>query len=149
MGLFAPKTAKRMQLFHHDNGDLEFRRLKVVGQSATEFNDRNEPVRAWYDLFQLLYPFNGYKSIPGDGVQLAYNRNYHLELHPILPEKEKPPEDGTLKSDFITTIAELRAFLISKAKKPKSLWDKLTIILGVSVVLEMVIWGILAYASKG
>jgi hypothetical protein len=148
MGLFGNKPAKRMQLYHHDNGDLECRRLKIVGQSATEFNDRNEPVRAWYDLFQSLYPFNGYKSIPADGIQLAYSRNYHLEIHPILKGEFKPPEDGTLINPFLTLIAELRAFLLAKAKKPKSLWDKLTIILGLAVVMEMIIWGIMAYVSK-
>ena len=152
MGLLGAKVAKRMQFYFHDNGDVEFRRLKIVGQSATEFNDRNEPVRAWYDLFQLLYPFNGYKNIPDDGVQLAYGRNYHLEIHPILKDELRPPESSDktpgIFNTFITGVAELQAFLLAKAKKPKSIWDKLTIILGVALTFEFIIWGILAYVSK-
>jgi len=148
LGLFGNKKALRMQLYHHDNGDLEFRKREIVGQSVTEFNDRSEPVRAWIDLFQTLYPFNGYKGISGDAVQLAYGRHYHLELHNIMTKEDRPPDDGSLKSPFITKIAQLRGFLLSKAKKPKSIWDRLTMILGASLLLEMVLWGLMIYVRK-
>jgi hypothetical protein len=137
-----------MQFYHHDNGDLEFRRRDIVGQSVTEFNDRNEPVKAWIDFFQTLYPFNGYKGIPGDAVQLAYGRHYHLELHPILDKESAPPDDGKLDSTFVSNVAKLRGFLLAKAKKPKSIWDKLTVILGACVILEMVLWGVMIYVSR-
>jgi hypothetical protein len=137
-----------MQLYHHDNGDLEFRRRDIVWQSVTEFNDRNEPIRAWLDLFQVLYPFNGYKGIPGDAVQIAYGRHFFLEPHDILADELKPKDDGDLSSPFISKIANLRGFLLAKAKKPKSIWDKLTVILGASVILEMILWGIMIYVSR-
>jgi hypothetical protein len=137
-----------MQLYHHDNGDLEFRRRDIVGQSVTEFNDRNEPIRAWLDLFKCLYPFGGYRGISGDAVQLAYGRHFHLEIHNILAENERPPDDNSLENPFTSAIAELRGYLLTKTKKPKSIWDKLTIILGSAVGIEMVLWGIMIYVSR-
>ena len=38
--------AMRMQLYHHDNGDLEFIRREIIGQSATEFDYNREPKRS-------------------------------------------------------------------------------------------------------
>jgi len=145
MNIFGTK-AKRMQLFHHDNGDLEFIRREIVGESATEFDNTRDPKRSWIDYYQTLYPFDGYKSIPADVIQLAYSRHFHLEVHDILTEEQRPPESDSLDNPFITAIAEARAVEITKAAKPKTIYEKLTWILGAALLIEMLIWGI-GYAT--
>ena len=147
MGLFGATIAKRMQLFHHDNGDLEFIRRKIVGESATEFDDTGDPKRSWIDYYQTLYPFNGYKGIPADAVQLAYSRHFHLEIHDILSDEQRPPDGNSMNTPFITAIAEARAIEITKAAKPRTIYEKLTWILGSALLIEMLIWGI-SYATR-
>ena len=146
MDLFKTTVAKRMQLFHHDNGDLEFIRRKIVGESATEFDNTDDPMRSWIDYFQTLYPFNGYKNIPADAIQLAYPRHFHLEIHDILSEEQRPPDGDSMDTPFITAIAEARASEITKTPKPRTIWEKLTWILGLALLMEILIWGI-GYAT--
>lgn len=147
MGIFGETIAKRMQLFHHDNGDLEFIRRKIVGESATEFDNTGDPKRSWIDYYQTLYPFNGYKGIPADAVQLAYSRHFHLEIHDILADEQRPPDGNSMNTPFITAIAEARAIEITKAAKPRTIYEKLTWILGSALLIEMLIWGI-SYATR-
>lgn len=150
MGLLGIKRARRMQLYHHDNGDLEFRRLNIVGQAVTEFDETNMPKNAWIDFLKSLYPFSGYKGIPADAVQLAYGRHFYLELNGqnILTPEEKPPNEDSINSPYITAIAEDRAVQLAQAKKPHSTWEKLTIILGIGFIIEMILWGIRIYTSR-
>lgn len=136
------KKDRRTQLYHHDNGDLEFVKRDIVGNSLTELNDNEEPLRSWIDYYQTLYPFDGYKGIPADNVQLAYGRHFHLEIHDILPDDIRPPEDMKMDSPFMSSIAEARAIEISKSKRPKSIYEKMTYILGAALILELLVWGI-------
>lgn len=148
MGLFSSAKARRMQLFHHDNGDLEFRRRDLVGQSAVEFNDQKEPVDAWEDKFQTIYPFNGFKNIPADGVQLACSRYPYFQIHPVLKGDAAPPKDGNIANPYYTKIADSHGMTLIKAKKPRAIWEKLTIIFGGFLFLEGILWGILIYVSR-
>jgi hypothetical protein len=136
-----------MQFFHHENGDLEFRRLQLVGKGVTEFDSQNMPLRSWVDYYETLYPFNGYKSIPADAVQLACPRYYHMELHNILTDTKRPPKDGSFINKFISNWADSRGLDLAKAKKPKSAWDKVIIFLGLGLIIECVLWGILIYVT--
>jgi len=145
--VFGGNVAKRMQLYHHDNGDLEFIKRDIIGESATELDDTKSPKRSWIDYFQTLYPFNGYKGVSADSVQLAYSRHFHLEIHDILPDDKRPPDGDSMNNPFITAIAEARAIELNKAKKPRTIYEKLTLILGTCLVIEMLIWGI-GYATR-
>lgn len=147
MGLFGNAPAQRLQLFHHDNGDLEFIRRKIIGESATELDNTGNPKRSWIDYFQTLYPFDGYKGVPADGVQIAYGRHFHLELHNILKKEQRPPDDNSLDSPFISAIAESRAIEITKSAKPRTIYEKLTLILAGALTLQLIVWGI-AYVVK-
>lgn len=142
MKLFGKKTAQRMQLYHYDNGDLEFIRREIVGESATEFDNHRVPIRSWWDPFATLYPFDGYKGIPADAIQLAYGRHFHLEIHDILPDNARPPEDNSMDTPFITAIAEARCVEITKSAKPRTIYETLTLILGAGFIIELLIWGI-------
>ena len=135
---------KRMQLYHHDNGDLEFVKRNIIGESATELDNTGDPKRSWIDYYQSLYPFDGYMNIPADIVQLAYSRHFHLEIHDILDDKKRPPDTDvdSMNTPFITQIAEARAMEITKAAKPRSAWEKMTWILGAALFVELLIWGI-------
>lgn len=146
MSIFGPPKARRMQLYHHDNGDLEFIRRDIVGISATEFDETKTPKRSWIDYYKCLYPFDGYKNIPADVIQLAYSRHFHLEIHDILSDDERPPDDDAMDTPFISGIAEARCIELSKAAKPRSIYEKMTVILGIALVLEVLLWGI-GYAT--
>ncbi len=140
------KVDKRLQLYHHDNGDLEFIKRPIMGESSVEIDNTGEPIRAWLDKFQTLYPFDGYGKVPADAVQLTYGRHFFLELHNILPDIERPPEDNAMDNPFITAIAEARAIEVTKSAKPRTIYEKLTWILGAALFIELLIWGI-SYAS--
>ena len=145
--IFGHGPAKRMQLYHHDNGDIEFIPRHIIGESATELNKDGTPNRSWIDYFQTLYQFDGYKNIPAEAIQLAYSRHFHLEIHNILPEDKRPPDGDSMNNAFITAIAETRAVEINKAKKPHTIYEKMTYLLGSVVIMEMLIWGI-SYATR-
>jgi len=144
--------AKRMQLYHHDNGDLEFIRRDIIGQSATELDNTGEPARSWVDYLQALYYFKGYTRpgllgmatgvIPSDAVQPAYGRHFHLELHDILSDEQRPPDGNALDNPYITAVAENRVVEITKAAKPRTVYDKLTLILAGALFIELLIWGV-------
>ena len=142
MGLFGKRKTKRMQLYHYDNGDLEFIKRDIIGESATELDNTKEPVNSWWDPYATLYPFDGYKKIPSDTIQLAYGRHFHLEIHDILIDEQRPPESDSLDNPFITAIAEARCVEITRAAKPKTIYMMLTKILGLALIIEMIIWGI-------
>ena len=147
MDLFRSKIPKRMQLYHHDNGDLEFIRREIIGESTTEFDNTRMPIRSWWDPFATLYPFDGYKGIPADTIQLAYGRHFHLEIHDILPDDLRPPADDSMDSPFISAIAEARCVELTKSAKPRTIYEKLTLILGAGFIIELLIWG-LSYATR-
>ena len=148
MGIFSSDVAYRLQLYHHDNTDLEFVKRRIIGQSATELDNTGDPKRSWVDYYQTLYPFDGYKGIAADAVQLAYGRHFHLEMHDILPEELRPPEDISMDSPYISAIANARVVEITKAAKPRTIYETLTWILGSALLVEFIIWGI-AYATRG
>ena len=142
MGLFGKTKIKRIQLFHHDNTDLEFITRDIVGESATEFDNTKEPVDSWWDPYATLYPCDGYKNIPAGAVQIAYGRHFHLEIHDILSEEQRPPNENSMDTPWITAIAEARCVEITKAAKSKTIYETITKILGGALIIEMLIWGI-------
>jgi len=137
---------KRMQLFHHDNGDLEFIKRKIIGESASEIDNTGAVKNSWWDPYATLYPFDGYKNTPADAIQMAYGRHFHLEIHNILPDEQRPPNSDAMNHPWITGIAEARAVEITKAARPKTIYEKLTLILGVALIIELLVWGI-SYAT--
>lgn len=139
------KVEKRTQLYHHDNSDLEFIKRDIVGVSTTEIVD-TFPIRSWIDYYETLYPFDGYKTIPADYIQLAYGRHFHLELHDILDEEIRPPEKLVMDCPFLAAIAEHRAIEITQNSRPRSVWEKMTWVLGLALILQLLIWGI-AYVA--
>ena len=146
MRLFGKTKIKRLQLYHYDNGDLEFIKRDIVGESATEFDNAGEPLGSWWDPYATLYPFDGYKNISADAVQIAYGRHFHLEIHDILSDEQRPPNEDSMDTPWITAIAEARCVEITKAAKPKTIYEILTKILGGALIIEMLIWGI-GYAT--
>ena len=148
MGLFTQvRKEERTQLYHYDNGDLEFVKRPLVGGSPTQLDKAGNPRRSWIDYYQCLYPFDGFQGISADAVQLAYGRHYHMEVHDILSDDIRPPESDKLNDPYITAIAEARAVEITKTANPHSSYDRLILFLGIGLVLEFVIWGI-AYAVR-
>ena len=142
MGLLPTKEAKRMQFYHHDNSDLEFIRRKIVSESATEFDNTGTPKNSWWDPYATLYPFDGFKNIPADVIQIAYGRHFHLEIHDILSDEQRPPDTDAMNTPWITAIAEARCVEITKSAKPRTIYEKLTLILGTGFIIELLIWGL-------
>ena len=146
MSVLNTTIPKRMQLYHHDNGDIEFIKRRIIGESASEIDNTGVACRSWWDPYATLYPFDGYKNIPMGSLQLAYGRHFHLEMHNILPEEQRPPDGDAMDTPFITAIAEARALEVTKSAKPRTMYEKLTWILGAALIVELIIWGI-GYAT--
>lgn len=146
--LGATVIPKRLQMHFYDNGNVEFRYRDIVGQSSTEFDQTKEPVLSWLDRFETLYQCEGYKNIPRDAVQLTCSRYILLELHDILQQKDRPPEDGSLDHPYLSNIADDRAIQVSKLKKPRTIYEKLTLWLGLALILEIIVMGV-RYAAAG
>jgi len=136
------KQANRRQMFYCDDSDIEFRVRPIIGASVIQKDNTGEPVAAWSDFFQTLYPFDGYMGIPGGAIQLAYGRHFHLEIHDILSEEIRPPDDDAMDSPYIAHVAESRAIQLAKAAKPRTVYEKLTMILGGGLILEFLLWGL-------
>lgn len=142
MGILTAPSPKRLQLYHHDNGDLEFIHRHIIGSSATELDNNKMPLRSWWDPYATLYPFDGYMKIPADAIQLAFGRHYHLEIHDILPDDIRPPADNSMDTPFISSISESRAMEITRTAKPKSIYEHITLILGAGFIIQLLIWGL-------
>ena len=147
MNILGRKANQRLQLFHHDNGDLEFIYRKIIGESSAELDNKGEAINNWWDPYSTLYPFDGYKGIAADAVQLAYARHFHLEIHDILPNVQRPPEDDAMDNPWISAIAEARCVEITRTAKPRTIYETLTMILGAGFIIELLIWGI-GYATR-
>lgn len=136
------KQAQRLQLYHHDNGDLEFIKRRIVGESVAQYDETDNPTAAWIDFYETLYPFNGYGGVGADAVQLAYGRHFHLEVHDILDDEKRPPDSDVVDNDYISGIADARGMELVKNIKPKTVYEKMTILLGSALILEILIWGV-------
>lgn len=142
---------KRLCLHHYDNGDLEFIYRHIIGAGVSDVDHEGTPQLSWSDFYETLYPFEGYKDIPADAVQLTYDRHHFMQIHNILPPELTPPDvlgEEAGESDYFSRIAEERCAEIQGKLNPKTRWAMMTKILGAVLIMEMIIWGI-AYATKG
>ncbi len=144
------RKSLRTVLHHYDNGDLEFIKRPIVGESTQEFNNENYPIKAWADYFEPLSPCNGYKDIGADAIQLTNERHFSFEVHDILSNDRRPPEAGQEKDNFISAIADARGMEVLRTTRAKSVYEKLTLIGGAVIILQVLGWGVsLAIKAAG
>ena len=141
--------AMRMQLYHHDNGKREFIRREVVTQSVIERDDTGQAINSWDDFFQNSYYFGGYGSVVSDAVQPAFSRHFHWEIHNVLPEGIRPPDGDLRGSTYISAVADNRGSELMRGRRPRTIYEKMTLILGTALICEMLLWGIAIYVNRG
>lgn len=146
-GLLGTNKPKRLEVYHEDNGDINFVYHDIIGRSTSEYDETGLSKRSWSDFYKNLYHFNGYENIRADAVKPTFGRAFHLEIHDVLNDDERPPEGNKLNSPFMTAVAEDRFNDIARSKKPRTMYEKLTLMLGAALFIELLIWGI-SYATR-
>lgn len=131
----------------YDNGDIEFKHRELIGIANCDVQPvTNKPISSWIDYYQTLYPFEGYGGLPADMIQITYDRHFFLELHDLVPDDLKPPNDDAMNTPFISAIADARALEITKTSKPKQSYEKITWALIGCLFCEIMMW-IILYAT--
>jgi len=132
--LGAPKE-KRTQLYFRDDGGFIFRKLDVEDTFLVEKNQAKEAIKAWMLRYKLLRRFDGYKNIGADMVTISYARDIVFDPFGQLNFSEKPEKGKALIKDFIKKIAEAKCYQHERTAKGSSFSDKITIFLGITMVL--------------
>jgi len=129
---------QRTQLYFHDDGTFEFRKLDVDVACLIKRDNKGMPVQAWRHYYKNQYPFNGYKRIQADMVSLGYGRDIVLDPHKILSADELPELDkdiNKLDRKGIREIAQSQCYRAENQKGGTLLVDKITTYLGIAVVV--------------
>lgn len=128
---------RRTQLYFRDDGSFQFRKLFVEDTFLVEKVNQNI-VKGWKLLFKLQFPFDGYKALSADMVTLGYSRDIILDPYGIVSEAEKPePGMDKLNKSWITQIAEAQLYKQRNKAKPMLLVNKITLFLGISLVIQV------------
>ena len=144
MNLFGIPKEKRTQLYFRDDGGFHFRKLDVEDTFLVEKDQNKEAIKAWMLRYKLLKRFNGYKNIGADMVTISYARDIVFDPFNQLNASEQPERGKQLIKDFIKKIAEAKCYYHERTAKGSTLVDKMTLSLGITMVLLALAIGIKA-----
>lgn len=129
---------QRTQLYFHDDGTFEFRKLDVDVACLIRRDNKGITLQAWRHYYKNQYPFSGYKKIKPDMVSLGYGRDIVLDPHKILTDDELPELDkdiNKLDRKGIKEIAQAQCYRAENQKGASLLVDKITTYLGIPVII--------------
>lgn len=144
MILFGIPKEKRTQLYFRDDGGFQFRKLDIEDTFLVEKNSDKEAVKAWMMRYKLLRRFNGFGSIGADMVTISYARDIVFDPFNQLNASEKPEKGKALVKDFISKIAQAKCYQHERTAKGSLFTDKITLFLGITMVLLALAIGIKA-----
>ena len=144
MNLWGIPKEKRTQLYFRDDGGFQFRKLDIEDTFLVEKNNNNEAIKAWMMRYKLLKRFNGFKNIGADMVTISYARDIVFDPFNQLKASEKPEKGRELIKDFIKKIAEAKCYQHERTAKGSTFVDKMTLSLGITMVLLALAIGIKA-----
>jgi hypothetical protein len=145
MGVFGSEQEQRTQLHFRDDGRFEFRKMKMEATFLIEKLD-DQIVKGWKHLFKNQYPFPGYKKMGADLITLSYDRDLILDPYGVvteeeLPTKDKKPEQGKHTQpmkEWLVSVGNAQRLKIMAKPSGSTLADKLTIFMGIALVLEII-----------
>ena len=145
LGIRTNQIERGTQVNFFDDGTFVFRKLPIEDSFLVEKDAHNNIIRAWVMYFKLLKRFPGFKNIDSGMVTLSYGRNIVLDPFRQLSDSEKPIEQGgKFKKEFIKQVAESKCYQHEQKAKTSFVGDKLTIFMGVLVILLGLAVGIVA-----
>jgi len=147
--IFGTPKEKRTQLYFRDDGKATFRKLYVEDASMIEKDKNGKFLKGWRHFYKLQFRFDGFKSISGDLVTLAFDRHYVLDPFKILSEKEKPAMDSKLDGPAITQVAKSRCYKIDVTTKGGTYTNAIIIFCGSGTIIEILIMGYLKAQGVG
>ena len=144
MNIFGPPKEKRTQLYFRDDGGFQFRKLDIEDTFLVEKNRNGEVIKAWMMRYKLLRRFDGYKGVGSDMVTISYARDIVFDPFKQLNDNEKPEKGKQLIKAFIKKIAEAKCYQHERTAKGSTITEKITLFLGITMVLLAVAIGIKA-----
>ena len=137
-GINTKPKEQRTQLYFHDDGSFEFRKLDIDVACLLEKDGQGNCIRAFRHFYKNQYPFNGFKKIKADMITLGYGRDIVLDPHGILSADDLPALDKdilNLDRKGLREIAQSQCYKAENQKGGTLLLDKITMYLGVTVVI--------------
>ncbi len=126
---------RRTQLYFRDDGKFCFRRLPIIF-GALVVKKGDTLVQAWEHNYNNQFSFDGFKDIPADKVTINSARDVVFDPFNIVDPKDKPDKTGRLNQPHISAIATSAIYRAQKQRPKGLLMDKVTIALGIVLVLE-------------
>lgn len=161
LGIFGgTEKEKRTQLFFRDDGNFVFRRLEIEDTFLVVKKD-GDIVKGWKHFFKNQFPFGGYSGIGADMVTLSFDRDIILDPYNLVSNKEKPGEvvaqdskgngKGQLKSvqPWLVEVGNARRLKMISNRGKGSIFDKIVLFIGATLMFEVLIIGIMAAVSRG
>lgn len=143
-------TEYKTQLMIFDDSSFEFRKMPMEDTCMVE-KKNGEIDRAWAHFYSSEFNFDGYKGIHADSVTLGFNRDFILDpfdrvKEATTPSGGKPKKDESAIKNWTKEIAEGQRYKVMNKPGNMLLVNKITIFLGVGMIINLIIMGItLAY----
>ena len=142
---FGTVKENRTQLYFPDYGGFQFRKLALEDSCLVE-KKNGEIAKAWKHFYSSQIPFNGYKNIHADMVTLSFDRDFILDLFNMIPiidnSSGKPKKSEADIKKWTAQVAESQRYKVMNHPGGMMLLDKITMWLGVGLILLILIFGI-------
>lgn len=143
--LLGQGTEKRTQLYIHDDGSFEFRKLEFAETCLVEKRD-SVVTKAWKHFYSSELPFNGYKNMHADMVTLGFDRDFILDPFDKVPITDNPASGKPRRTEgeirhWTSQVAESQRYKVMNKPGSSLLVNKITIFLGVTLILMVLLLG--------
>lgn len=145
-GIIGTEQEQRTQLYFHDDGSFQFRKLPFEDACLVQKKD-NVVVKAWRHFYSSEIPFEGYKGIHADMVTLSFGRDFILDPFNKVPETKtpnggKPKKTESEIKNWTAEVAESQRYKVMNKPGTMQIWDKVALFLGSGLIIELLILGI-------
>lgn len=137
-----PSGQRTQMIFFNDN-TFQFRKLPVR-DAAVAIKNGEDIELAWPALNKLLLPFFGLPGIKKTKVLICCENDIIFDVFNRLSDDEKPETGPQLVKNWIKSKAETVRYRHQSKPKVSSLMNRVTLFLGASLVLMVLILGITA-----
>jgi hypothetical protein len=144
---FGTSKEFKTQLMFYDDGSFEFKRRLFSDTCLIEKKDE-AIVKAWKHFYSTDLRFDGYRGFKADMIAIGFDRDFILDLYDKVPVSATPnsgkpdsKSDAGIKA-WTAQVAEAQRYKVMNKPTTLLLWDKITMWLGIGLVLELIALGI-------
>jgi hypothetical protein len=134
-------------LYFYDDGTFKFEKRLFTDSCLVDKKDNNV-VKAWKHFYSADLRFDGFKNIKADMVSLGFDRDFILDPFNKVPVTDTPNAGGKPKATesdikkWTAQVAESQRYKVMNKPGNMLIYDKITIFLGVGLILELIALGI-------